>query len=194
MGMKALNNDPKQTELASGFTVAQYEAACRAKDKDTISCALHRRFMERYINPVTEAGQKHGFTMMAISCLMIESLESFRRGWKNSNNKSEAAFCYFFSTNDSFREFRNHCEQFYKNVRYGILHQAETTGGWRIRRDGPLFDSASLIINAQCFLDNLCIVLNDFCGRLKSAECEWDSPEWQNVRKKMSALCENCRP
>jgi hypothetical protein len=86
MNVKALSNDPKQTELASNFTVAQYETACGTQDRDTIAEALRRRFTERNIDPVTPGKDKqmHGLTMMAISCLMIESLESFCRGWKNS--------------------------------------------------------------------------------------------------------------
>lgn len=187
-----------QTELASDFTVAQYKTACSTQDRATIAEALHRRFTERYIKPVMPASKKpmHGFTIMAISCLMIESLESFIQGWENSNSKSEAAFCYFFDTHPQFSSFRGHFAKFYKNVRCGILHQAETTGGWKItRKKGtPLFDdaSASLTINATIFLENLVAVLDGFRDNLKTAE--WNSAEWKNVRKKMKALCDNCQP
>jgi hypothetical protein len=105
MNVKARSDDPKQTELASKFTVTQYETACSEKNKDKIAEALRRRFKERYIEPVT-AKNKHGFAMMAISCLMIEALESFRQGWENSNSKSEAAFCYFFDGHSQFDSFR----------------------------------------------------------------------------------------
>jgi hypothetical protein len=197
MNTKALSNDPRQTELASNFTVAQYETACGAQDRDTIAEALRRRFTERYIGPVTptKGKQMHGFTMMAISCLMIESLESFCQGWENTNSKSEAAFCYFFDSQRQFNNFRGHFAQFYKNVRCGILHQAETTSGWKITRNktAPLFDTASsLTINATLFLQNLRAVLDGFCDGLKTAD--WNSTEWKNVRKKMKALCHNCVP
>ena len=195
--MKALSNDPKQTELASNFNVAQYETACGAQERDTIAEVLRRRFAERYIDPVTptEGKQMHGFTMMAISCLMIESLESFSQGWENSNGKSEAAFCCFFDSHSQFDEFRGHFAQFYRNVRCGILHQAETTGGWKITRKeaAPLFDAAPPpTINATLFLQHLHAVLDRFCDGLKTAD--WNSTEWKNVRKKMKALCHNCRP
>jgi hypothetical protein len=189
---------PDQTELASGFTVARYKTACSTQDRTTIAEALHRRFTERYIEPVTPASGKpmHGFTIMAISCLMIESLESFIQGWENSNSKSEAAFCYFFDAHPQFASFRGHFARFYKNVRCGILHQAETTGGWKITRKkgAPLFDDApaSLTINATLFLENLVAVLDGFRDNLKAAE--WNSTEWKNVRKKMKALCDNCQP
>jgi hypothetical protein len=132
---------------------------------------------------------------MAISCLMIESLESFVQGWENTNSKSEAAFCYFFDSHSQFNTFRGHFAQFYKNVRCGILHQAETTSGWKITRKktAPLFDAtSSLTINANLFLQNLRAVLDGFCDELKTSD--WNSTEWKNVRKKMKALCHNCRP
>jgi hypothetical protein len=188
-------NDPKQTELASNFTVANYESAVKVQDRNNIADALHRRFSERYIEPVTPSDGKnvHGFTMMAVSCLMIESLESFSRGWANSDGKSELAFCHFFASHGEFKCFRDPSVKFYKNVRCGILHQAETTGGWKITRNKstPLFDPVPLpTINATRFLEGLCTVLDNFRDGLKNAD--WNSEDWLNVRKKMNALCKHC--
>ena len=143
--MKALSDDPEQTELATGFTVRDYKAArdkANSGDvaaKSTIADAIRLRFTERYIKhatgPSCEHGRsyRHGFTMMAISCLMIEALESFHQGWKDTSEpgKGKSAFCFFFDTNDRFKDFRGFSQQFYKNVRCGILHQAETPGAGR---------------------------------------------------------------
>jgi hypothetical protein len=187
--------DWQQTKLAKNFTVLDYMAACKAEDMAAIAEALHRRFTERYINPVTPGICKHphGFTIMAISCLMIESLQSFREGWKDTNGKSEAAFCRFFDYNPRFDCFRGHFASFYRNVRCGILHQAETTGGWKINRmkSTPLFDPNTLTINAILFLNGLKEVLDDFCTNLKNSS--WDSDDWKKVRIKMNALCEKCK-
>jgi hypothetical protein len=197
MNVKALSNDPRQTELASKFTVAQYEA-CGEQDKSTIAEALHRRFQERYIDPVTpqKGAPMHGFTMMAISCLMIESLESFCQGWEDSNDgRGKEAFRKFFDRHNQFIAFRSHYAKFYKNVRCGILHQAETTGGWKITRKvtAPLFVVApSPTVNAFLFLKHLQTALDGFCDALKTAD--WNSSEWKNVRRKMKSLCNNCRP
>lgn len=201
--MKRHSNDPELTELATNFTVRDYKAA-RDKAlsgdvsaKSMIADAIRLRFMERYIKPAMDPGCKHGFAMMAVSCLMIEALESFRQGWKDTSEpgKGKAAFCFFFDSNVRFKDFRGLSQQFYKNVRCGILHQAETTGGWRITRDRkqvPFFDSASHTINAHCFLANLAEVLNGFCDTLKAADL--NSQDWKNVIKKMNAICDNCRP
>lgn len=178
-----------RTKLASNFTDADYQSARAEEDKHTIAKALRRRFKERYIEPVTGAN-KHGFTMMAIACLMIESLESFRQGRETSNGKGREVFCKFFDTSPRFAEFKNVGAAFYRHIRCGILHQAETTGGWRIIRQGPLFDSASLTINSTRFLKRLSKELDVFCAGLETTG--WDSEDWQNVNKKMTAICKNC--
>ncbi|HYR88456.1 MAG TPA: hypothetical protein VE422_30535 [Terriglobia bacterium] len=194
--MKNPTKSKQDIELASKFTVADYEKARDAKvpDRDAIAKAIHRRFLERYIEPVLQPKKKHGFAIMAVSCLIIETLVSFRRGWKHSRGKSEDAFRRFFKCADSFSAFREHSKDFYENVRCGILHQAETTGGWLILRDGPLLDprADTITINATEFIKQLEKFLEKFCEDLKSKD--WDSTEWKNVIIKMNVIVKNCEP
>lgn len=130
--------------------------------------------------------------MMASACLMIETLESFRHGWCKSPN-SALAFCQFFDRNNRFLHFRGHAQQFYTHVRCGIRHQAETTGGWHIRRDlGVLFDSPTKTIDATVFLREMDGTLNDYCSRLSTAP--WEGDEWKKLRKKMKNICANTAP
>jgi len=187
----SLLHDPQDTELAPNFTVRDYIAARDATppDRIAISDALRARFMNRYIEPIR--AKRRGFTMMAVSCLMIEAFESFVQGWESSEGKSKAAFCFFFDQFPEFGAFRGHGQQFYKHIRCGILHQAESTGGWRIRRDGSmLFDQAALIVNAEQFVDALEQVLTTYFDQLKNAQ--WNDLRWKNVRRKMNAIVRNC--
>lgn len=186
-------HDLANTELASKFTVRDYESArdCHPPDRSAIADAIRRRFTERYIKPAW-AKPRHGFTMMAVSCLMIEALESFRQGWETSDHMSKSAFCFFFDASEPFKDFRGHAQTFYRHVRCGILHQAETTGGWRILRDkSPLFNPRVPTVNAEHFLNALEQVLNEFCDSLKAAA--WNGSEWKKVRDKMNAIVRNCR-
>ena len=64
---------------------------------------------------------------MANCCLLIETLQSFKNGWEDSGNKSALAFRQFLSTEKNFEVFLNKEQEFYANVRCGILHQGETT-------------------------------------------------------------------
>jgi hypothetical protein len=44
-----------------------------------IADAIHRRFIERYLQPASDAtASGRGCAMMAIACLMVAALESFR--------------------------------------------------------------------------------------------------------------------
>jgi hypothetical protein len=185
-------HDSERTELAPGFTVADYRRALMSDppDRETIVAALRARFTTRYVEAVL-GPKKHGFAIMAVSCLMIEALESLIRGWPSSRNKSEQAFCSFFDRFDSFGEFRGHASHFYKHVRCGILHQAEVTGGWRIQRNGPLFEPAERTINASRFMATLHKTMHAFFDDLSTKP--WDGEEWAAVRKKMDAIVTNCR-
>jgi hypothetical protein len=186
-------------ELAKDFRISHYQAALADKQhgRALIADAIHQRFRERYLDPITDppADQRHGFAMMAVACLMIEALQSFRRGWPDTSQRgqSEHAFCAFFDEQDLFAPFRGHSRDFYRGVRCAILHQAETSHGWRIRRDQTQLltvTSAGRIIDAKRFTDALRVVLDQYRDNLKAAA--WDHELWTCLKRKMKRVCENC--
>jgi hypothetical protein len=178
------------TKLSKSCTVGRYLSLQDMRDRVAISDFVRERFEERYLDPIeVDPAKKNGFTIMAVSCLMIESLESFRRGWKDTRNRSELAFCSFFSHWDQFAEFRQVSGDFYRHVRCGILHQAETTGGWRIVRSGPI--RAHTSVNATKFSKSLRQVLRCYASSLRTED--WESETWLAFRKKMGAVCQNTK-
>lgn len=193
-----------KTKLSSTVTVKKYRNMVDDKDKDGIAKFLYERFSERYIIPLKNVprDKKSGFIIMAVGCFMIETLESFQHGWPDTRGKilyngkkirkGKAAFRYFFNRYEQFHNFKNYEDDFYKNVRCGILHQSETTNGWRILRRGPLFIKESKAINATIFLNRLDECLKDYCDELRRSE--WESDLWENLRKKMNNICRNCKP
>lgn len=186
----------RAVELATKFTVGDYldAVAHDPPDRSKIAEGIHRRFLERYLEPVSSSSSRHGFTMMAVACLMIEALESFRRGWPDTSRRgaAELAFCSFFDAHDSFASFRGHAHEFYKGVRCGILHQAETTLGWRIRRDGDLLkiEGATRTVNAKKFVTALKHALDGYRDGLKAGL--WNDEIWKSLRFKMERVCANC--
>lgn len=180
------------TFLSSSTNTEQLNVLIQNSDKEGIANFVLERFSERYINPIKSSDpiDKHGFSIMAISCLMIESIESFKNGWEDTRNRSETAFKSFFSRESEFEIFRTVSSQFYKNVRCGILHQSETTNGWKIRRSGILFNDQTKTINASLFLSSLEKVLNNYVSNLKTAD--WDSSDWDNLRRKLRLIINNC--
>ena len=107
------------------------------------------RFKSRYFNPIEELighSKKDirynvGFIVMSIDCLLIETLNQFYLGLKNSEekynkNNSHESFKY---NSQAFRDFFNHStyfplfkdqpnlsKLFYEEIRCGLLHQAES--------------------------------------------------------------------
>lgn len=161
---------------------------------------IRQRLCDRYVNPVRALDlhpdtkdKKNGFYIMAVSCLLIETLVSFWRGWpttaatKKHKGKSERAFKMFFRLQPGFSVFRG--TKFYKNVRCGILHQGETTGGWLVERSGRLFDGQKRI-NAKIFHDQLALAIDDYVAALERPKA--GSKLRQNFDKKMKAVIKNC--
>lgn len=183
--------DPASTLLASKFTVRHYREAVVRRDRDSIAEAIRRRFTERYIDPALTSSKKHGFTQMAIACLMLEALESLLQGRKRSISPNEKSFTDLLNREPEFAALKGRGSEFFTNVRCGILHQGETTRGRRILRSGELFDGERTL-NAVKFIRALQRVLNKHCDELK--RINWGDKRWNAARRKMGNICDNCHP
>src|SRR5437899_1076885 len=62
---------------------------------------IRHRLKRRYLTPLSKVpGEfRSGFLMIAVSCLLIETLQSFRMGWDNTEKKGKKAFIRFFRDN-----------------------------------------------------------------------------------------------
>lgn len=180
-----------ETRLSKSVTINKYKQLEAQEDKRAIAAFIVERFDERYFNPVMNSCSKHGFTMMAVGCLVIETLESFYQGWHSSKGKEP--FMKFFERQKNqggpLGVFANHEIKFHDNIRNGILHQAETKGGWKIRRSGVLLDLNDTTINAECFIRELKKSVAQYANRLQT---DPDPVLWRNFKKKMERVCKNC--
>lgn len=168
------------------------------ESKEKLINAIYHRFYGRYLVPLNsipggsdlEPDLKSGFLIMATACLMIEAMESFYQGRPTTKGKSKEIFENFFKREENiFPIFRD--IKFYENIRCGILHQAETTEGWRIIRDGMLVNINNKTINATIFLEKLTESLNNYKTELETSD--WDAKIWKNAIKKLEAICDNCK-
>lgn len=178
--------------LARGITVGHASEWIKQRDKkakEGLIRLIKNRFQDRYISHIKKIDS--GFLKMAISCLTIEALESFRQGKKDTKNQSPRMFNDFFSREKEFFDgFDEISTDFYKDIRCGILHQAETTNGWRILRKGSLLDKKNKIINATKFVKKLEKSLNGYMGDLE--ENDFDTQLWKNTLAKIATICKNC--
>ena len=99
-----------------------------ADDRVGIGCFIVQRFSERYFEPTLTAPKRHGFTLLAIGCLVIETLECFYQGLGDSKGKSRQCFRQFFARPTGLEAFGGTPKDwFFEQIRCGILHQAEAT-------------------------------------------------------------------
>lgn len=172
----------EESKLSSSVTIKQYRAFKEQKITSRIADLILERFRERYIDPFENNSSKHGFSMMAIGCLMVEALHSFKKGWKRTTGNGGKAFEEFYSSSKHLRMFIGMGEEIYSNVRNGLLHQAETYDGWKITRRGELLDKDNKTINATKFLKAIDLELQEYTAVLRSEPYESDI--WKNAIKK----------
>lgn len=101
---------------------------------------FNARIESRYLEPVdllikedekrSPIERRYGFSIIAIDCILIETLQSFRDGLTDTRNKSKEMFRKFLTAREGFRGHFNdtQAERFFYDFRCGILHQAEIMG------------------------------------------------------------------
>jgi hypothetical protein len=173
------------------ISVGRYKELLDGDSPDRVELAkmVRRRFEARFIEPVSDDGRvRGGFAALALCCLAIQALQSFRSGRPASN--TAGAIERFIRDNKEFSSLRGHEHAFYINIRNALHHQAQTAGGWRINLSGPVFNPTSLSIGAQKFVDGFVAALGRYCTELKETTNE--SRLWKNFLTKMNAIIEAC--
>lgn len=177
------------TKLSCNVTVMRYRELEQIDDRQALAQFVRDRFNERYFRPIesTSSADKHGFTTMAVCCLVIEALESFYQGREDTRGRSRDMFEAFFKRDTALKVFAGGKDWFYRDIRCGILHQSETRGGWRVLRSGPLLDVPTKRINATKFIRALRSTVDAYADQIQN-----DAVLWALFKKKMKAVCDNC--
>jgi hypothetical protein len=175
---KAKSPEP---ELATGWPISKVESCLLSADKNDLIAFLQQRYEERFFKPIralqsyTDHHKGFGFAIMALCSLLIESLQSYRYGLPTTNQREydlalakikpptehaisqnelrngRQAFEDFFSLNQSlFPDVEGGL--FYRAIRNGLLHQAQTKDGWRIRTgESQLWNRDGQVVNRTKF-------------------------------------------
>jgi hypothetical protein len=165
-----------------------------------------------------ERDETFGFAIMALCSLLIETLQCYREGWPSTNGgeltncrKDGGSLDGEYRLDDLpekydrglgkqvfesfFKQYRAlfpgiDGKKFYENVRNGLLHQAQTKGGWRIRTGRTqLWDEQHHIIDRNLFVCALEAAFNNYLEEVRE-----DSPGsqalWKKARRKILWLIE----
>ena len=127
--------------IAPGVTDEEYKQLSlennQSNNWDRAVEIFKTRIASRYLEPVdllikkdndrSPIDRKYGFTILAIDCLLIETLQSFREGLTDTKGKSKDMFINFLTQRESFRDDfkKDDAERFYCDISCGILHQGE---------------------------------------------------------------------
>ena len=134
--------------------------------------------------------RRFGFAVIAIDCLLIETLAAFRDGLEDTKGRSKEIFPKFLATRPLFSKHftQAQAEQFYCEFRNGILHQAEVGGTGKIWSVGELLreDSTKLIVNRTKFHELLKMELREYIMELRDKK---NTTLRAKFRKKMDFIC-----
>lgn len=186
--MKKLN-DYKLTDEITVGQLLMWMSEKSHESKTNIVELISHRFENRYLKHIKPSDS--GFLIMAVSCLVIEALQSFREGKPDTNGISRKMFQNFFKDHKAnFPGFYDISNEFYYHVRCGILHQSETTNAWRIVRKGKLLDDLEFSINARLFIQALDKSVNEYLDELSNSD--FSSERWGKALSKLKSICDNC--
>ncbi len=138
----------KNIKIAHGFTVGDWQALdlSSATFNECWEKAIYifeKKIRNRFLDPISillksevelnPKEKQNGFSIMAILCLLVESLQCFVEGRGHSKSISKDVFVRFLSENEPFRTKPKFTPaiagEIFTHFRCGILHQAEITDG-----------------------------------------------------------------
>lgn len=143
---------------------------------------MEKRLNERFIEPadklieledeVSPIDKKYGFAILALDCLLCETIQAFYKGVGDSTGQSKALFKEFLELRVEFKDFfktEPERENFYKNFRCGILHQAQTSKDTKVWSVGSLIMKSGrfIIVNRQEFHKKIKKELEIYINELK---------------------------
>ena len=167
---------------------------------------FEKRIRERYLEPArilveTEAdvpaiNRRYGFSIMALLCLLGETLQCFIEGRDTSKGSTKQVFSRFLLNNEplktTFDGNLELAEAFYKHIRCGILHQAEITGGAKLWSIGPTIrvEHGKITVNRNKFYGAVLKVFEAYLVDLRK-DNEKGMELRAHLEKKMTFIIKN---
>lgn len=156
------------------------------------------RIEGRYLNIMNKLIRKNellidGFAIMALNCLLIETLLQFKHGWDETKGTNKKRYSDFLlSEFPHIFDTRKLAEVFYTDIRCGILHSAQTKGKSKLtfNRDyaAKLFETENKEY-IKVDVRNMTIEVEKFYHEYKNKIITDTDDLRENFRKKMYFIC-----
>lgn len=152
--------------------------------------ALRGRLNRLYFDPIHrltrkqgEPGQGEGFAILTIQCAVLEFLAALRKGWSfKHGHKVQGAENYYGNSKLLYTTFlleqapfaasfttQQRANDFYTDIRCGLVHEGQTKNSWRIWRgkpSDPLIDFYRKAIHRDVMQRHIETYLDLYCGEL----------------------------
>jgi hypothetical protein len=181
--------------ISPKYQVADWVALDFSKDADwkKATAIIADRLDGRFFKMVERIQGENfsGFAVLALDCLLIESLQQFKMGVDETPHRQCSRYFEAFLTSPRLDRYFDEvtAKRFYDQFRCGILHQAEVKKSSRVLRYGPLVretpDGEGLIINRKKFHTE---VRRAFAAYLRALR-QGDQVLRDNAKKKMQFIC-----
>ena len=190
--------------ISPEYRKSDWQAACAGGEWDKMVEIFRDRIESRFLKPIRLIAEHHdmgafsGFSILALDCLIIETLNQFYSGLDETKGSHEKAFWNFFKNSEFFKDHfpqEKNASIFYKHIRCGILHQAQTKKKSVVRIDQEAMIqsvegdiSESLIVDRSKFHEAVENEISSYMKRLKNGD-EENAELRRNFVKKMNFIC-----
>lgn len=179
--------------VANDFLKINLSLSSSSDDWDKAIEIFEDRFRERYFSPINlliHNPELNGFAIMALNCLLVDTFYQFEEGLEQTNNNRECYVNFLKSHLSSIVASENMAKRFYKDIRCGILHSAQTNNGSMLAfENGRAIEyingHTSIKVNVKVFSYEMINYFQSYIYRLKSA----DKKTRENFIRKMHYVC-----
>ncbi len=189
--------------ISPRYRVGDWRRAMESDDWNLRIAIFKDRITGRFLEPIEliekdlNIGEFAGFSIMALDCLLVETLNQFYQGVDETPDNHQRQFWKFFRGSDYFKPHftRKLSDIFYNHIRCGLLHQAQTKNGTLIRADqGTMIKPASgdpvngIIVDRVRFHDALKKEISAYVSKLETGGYH-NAQLRSSFIKKMQCIC-----
>lgn len=152
--------------------------------RDRIAC----RFLNQ-INALLKDVRNNSFAIMALNCLLIETLLQFRDGKDETSTQNTIQYSNFLSQEFPDVFTYQSARAFYRGIRCGILHSAQTKERTRLSSDESYiinYNNGVLEVSVKCFSHRLQQYFEDYIVKVSNVS---ETVIRANFIAKMDFIC-----